>query len=53
LPKSRTIFAKISDESVKEKTGKTWEHWFKVLDSFNVKESGHKLAASHAGSFTL
>ena len=47
MPKSQTIFVKIGDKAVKEKTGKTWEHWFKALDGFNVKENGHKLAAKH------
>ena len=47
MPKSQTNFVKIGDEAVKEKTGKTWEQWFKALDGFNVKENGHKLAAKH------
>jgi hypothetical protein len=47
MPKAQTIFAKISDEAVKTKTGKRWSEWFKILDRFDVKENGHKLAAEH------
>lgn len=42
-----TIFRKISNEAVKEKTRKTWKEWFAILDAFNVGEHGHMLAAKH------
>src|SRR6188474_1556752 len=39
----------ISDESVKAKTGKEWNAWFKLLDKFGGKEKGHKLMAKWLG----
>ncbi len=45
VPSKPTVFKKISDEAVKEKTHKTWRQWFSVLDTFDVEEHGHKLAA--------
>jgi hypothetical protein len=47
MPTSSTVFRNISEEAVKEKTGKTWKQWFSILDRFNVEEQGHKLAARH------
>lgn len=47
MPKTQTNFAKISDEAVRARTGKQWGEWFKILDRFNVKENGHKLAARY------
>ncbi len=40
----KTNFAKISDEKVKERTGKTWQQWFKILDGIDVKTNGHRHA---------
>lgn len=39
--------ATISDESVKAKTGRTWEEWFVVLDAFKGVEKGHKAMAKY------
>lgn len=44
---TNTVFRKISDDAVKAKTGRRWKQWFAVLDKFNVKKNGHKLAAKH------
>ena len=45
MPKTQTNFAKIGDEKVKEKTGKTWKQWFKILDGLDIETSGHRHAA--------
>lgn len=45
LPKTKTTFAKISDEKVKEKTGKTWKQWFKIIDRLDIGTRGHKFVA--------
>jgi hypothetical protein len=45
MPKTQTTFAKISDEKVKEKTGKTWMQWFKILDGLDIETNGHRHAA--------
>jgi hypothetical protein len=45
MPKTQTNFAKIGDDAVKAKTGKSWNQWFKILDSFDVQTNGHQLAA--------
>jgi len=37
----------ISDETVREKTGKTWEEWFAILDDWNAPAKGHKLTARY------
>lgn len=44
---AQTLFRKISNESVKVRTGKNWKQWLAILDKFNVKKNGHKLAAKH------
>jgi hypothetical protein len=36
-----------SDEAVKEKSGKTWEEWFKILDRAGAKEWEHKQISSY------
>jgi hypothetical protein len=41
----KTIFAKISDEKVKEKTGKSWKQWFKILDDLDIATNGHRFAS--------
>jgi len=38
----KTTFGKISDEKVKEKTGKSWKQWFRILDALDVKTNGHR-----------
>lgn len=45
MPARETVFAKISDESVLEKTGKTWAQWFRILDRMDVLANGHRHAA--------
>ena len=37
----------ISDQKVKEGTGKNWTQWRAFLDAYNVKEKGHKETAKH------
>ena len=41
----KTTFGKISDEKVKEKTGKSWKQWFRILDALDVKTNGHRFAS--------
>lgn len=38
-------YFKISDEKVKEKTGRTWKEWFKILDELKAKDIGHAATA--------
>jgi hypothetical protein len=45
MPKAQTSFAKISDEKVKEKTGKTWKQWFKIIDGLDIETKGHKFVS--------
>ena len=33
---------RMSDEAVKERTGKTWAEWFKTLDQAGAKKWQHK-----------
>jgi hypothetical protein len=35
----------ISDKKVKEKTGKTWKQWFKILDGLDIETNGHVFAS--------
>jgi hypothetical protein len=37
----------VSDKAVLEKTGKSLDHWFAVLDAFDAKSKGHAAAARH------
>ncbi len=37
----------ISAARVREKTGKSWDEWFAILDQFDVRENGHKAAAQY------
>jgi hypothetical protein len=41
---TQTIFRKIGDDAVKAKTGKNWKQWISILNKFNVKKNGHRLA---------
>jgi hypothetical protein len=45
MPKAQTTFAKISDEKVEEKTGKSWKQWFKILDGLDIETNGHRFAS--------
>ena len=42
-----TGYRRISDEAVRTKTGKGWEEWFSILDTWRVKEKGHTKSAKH------
>jgi hypothetical protein len=42
---AKSNFAKISDGKVKEKTGKSWKQWFKILDDLDIATNGHRFAA--------
>ena len=39
--------AGISDEAVRKATGHGWDHWFAVLDAFDVRAHGHKATAHY------
>ena len=45
--KKKAGFRKISNESVREKTAKSWEEWYRILDELGMKEKGHTLTAKH------
>ena len=45
MPVTKSNFAKIGDDAVKAKTGKSWNQWFKILDRVDVKTNGHRHAA--------
>jgi len=38
----KTNFAKIGDEKVKERTGKSWKQWFTILDGLDIGTNGHR-----------
>jgi hypothetical protein len=54
-PTKRTTAAKtkkrgpraFSEETVRAKTGKGWEHWYGVLDKFDARTKGHTAAAKY------
>jgi hypothetical protein len=35
----------IKDETVRAKTGKGWDEWYKILDAYDVKKNGHTATA--------
>jgi hypothetical protein len=37
----------IKNESVRVKTGKGWEEWFSILDTWRAQEKGNMLSAKH------
>jgi hypothetical protein len=45
-PKTKAKGA-VSDERIRELTGRGLEHWFAVLDAFGAKTKGHTAAADH------
>lgn len=47
--RAKTNFRAISDKSVRDRTGKSWKQWLAILDKFDVKENGHRLAAKFLG----
>ena len=40
-------FSRISDEAILKKTCKSWDEWFKILDTWDVKGKGHAETAKH------
>ena len=47
MPEIKVGFRRISEEAVKAKTGKIWEEWFTILESWGAKEKGHTQSARH------
>lgn len=47
MAEKKTGFRRISDEAVRAKTGKGWEEWFRVLDTWGAKEKGHTQSAKY------
>ena len=45
MPAAQSNFAKISDEKVKEKTGKSWKQWFRIIDGLDIETNGHRFVA--------
>ncbi|MEZ4630686.1 MAG: hypothetical protein R2880_08260 [Deinococcales bacterium] len=39
------VVQRIKDETMRAKTGKAWDDWYEILDTFDVKKQGHKAAA--------
>ena len=44
---------RISDDAVRKKTGKGWEHWFSLLDKEGAKKMDHKHIAKHLDSLGI
>ena len=40
---------RMSDDAVKERTGKTWVEWFKILDKAGAKKWQHKEISAYLG----
>jgi hypothetical protein len=47
MAEEKAGFRRISDKSVRIKTGKDWEEWVAILDAWGAKEKGHTLSAKH------
>ncbi len=47
MTEKKAGFRIISDESVREKTGKSWREWLVILDEWGTKEKGHTLTAKY------
>ncbi len=45
MPQKRVGFRRISDRSVQERTGRSWQEWLKILDKWGMKGKGHTLTA--------
>jgi len=43
--------ARISDEAVRQKTGKGWDEWTLILDEWDVKSWGHRMTARYLREF--
>lgn len=46
---ARNTKGMVSEDKTIEKTGHGFEHWFAVLDRFDLKAKGHTAAAKHLG----
>ncbi len=38
---------RISEEAVRDKTGKGWEEWYAILDRWGAPEKGHTASAKY------
>jgi len=47
MAEKKTGSRRISDEAVRAKTGKGWEEWFRILDTWGAKEKRHTQSAKH------
>ena len=47
MTETQTGMRRISDESVKSKTGKGWVDWFAILDAWGERDKGHTATAKH------
>ena len=47
MTERQTGMRRISDESVKSKTGKGWAEWFAILDAWSARDKGHTATAKH------
>jgi len=47
MAEKKSIWKGISDEAVRKSTCRSWNEWFKILDSWDVKEKGHAFTAKH------
>jgi hypothetical protein len=47
MSEKKVGFRRISDEAVEAKTGKVWEEWFTILDTWGAKEKVHTQIAKH------
>jgi hypothetical protein len=47
MSEKKVGFQRITEKTVKAKTGKIWEEWFTILDSWGAKEKGHAQNVKH------
>lgn len=47
MAKRRTGESAVGDEAVREKTGRSWDEWFALLDAWSAAERGHAAIARH------
>jgi len=40
-------FRRLSEDSVRQRTGKGWADWFTILDEWGAAEHGHTASARH------
>ena len=46
----KTFESAINTETFRNKTGKTWDEWFTILDKWWAKEQGHEQIARYLES---